>query len=112
MCARVHAFTQVQAITSRTHEVDGVPTSLADLGFDRVGIDSGWSACSGPNGSWHDGTTGQFIINTTKFPDMKAMVDQGHALGVKMDMYLNQARSRKSSSLLVGGRRRSPGAVP
>ena len=47
-----------------------------DLGFTRVGIDSGWASCTGVNGSWHD-ETGHFIINTTRFPNMKAMVRTG-----------------------------------
>lgn len=41
------------------------------------------------NGSWHD-RDGHFIVNKTKFPDMKALVDAGHAKGVKMGFYLNQ----------------------
>jgi hypothetical protein len=81
---------QVDAISARRLSVDGTPTSLVDLGYDRVGIDSGWAACgAGVNGSWHD-KTGHFIVNTTKFPDMKAMVDHGHSKQVKMGFYLNQ----------------------
>ena len=53
--------------------VDGVPTSLADLGFGRVGIDSGWASCTGINGSWHD-EDGHFIINTTKVRDMRCEI--------------------------------------
>ena len=54
--------------------VNGKPTSLLELGYNRVGIDSGWASCTGVNGSWHD-DTGHFIVNKTKFPDMKAMVE-------------------------------------
>ena len=50
--------------------------TVRDLGFTRVGIDSGWASCTGVNGSWHD-ETGHFIINTTRFPNMKAMVRTG-----------------------------------
>eukprot|EP01043_Picozoa_sp_COSAG02_P083614 COSAG02_NODE_21597_length_782_cov_0.827233_3_plen_63_part_00 len=32
----------IDAITDRSRTVDGKPTSLADLGFDSVGIDDGW----------------------------------------------------------------------
>ena len=80
---------QVVAIAQRRHSIDGKPTSLLDLGYSRVGIDSGWASCSGVNGSWHD-ETGHFIINKTSFPDMKAMTDHAHSLGVKMGFYLNQ----------------------
>ena len=54
--------------------VNGKPTSLLELGYNRIGIDSGWASCTGVNGSWHD-DTGHFIVNKTKFPDMKAMVE-------------------------------------
>ena len=63
---------QVAAIAARRLALDGKPTSLLDLGFNRVGIDSGWASCTGVNGSWHD-KDGHFIINTTKFPDMKVL---------------------------------------
>jgi alpha-galactosidase len=80
---------QIDGVSARRLTVGGKKTSLCDLGFCRVGIDSGWAECSGVNGSWHD-ETGHFIINRTSFPDMKAMVDYGHSKGVLMGFYLNQ----------------------
>jgi len=80
---------QIDAVTARWLTVRGKKTSLADIGFNRVGIDSGWASCTGVNGSWHD-KQGHFIINTTKFPNMRAMVDHGHSKGVLMGFYLNQ----------------------
>jgi hypothetical protein len=68
----------IDAITDKRHVVDGKPTSLADLGYDSVGIDDGWQACgTGYKGSFHaaDGTP---LINKTKFPDLKALVSYGH----------------------------------
>ena len=38
---------QVDALTVRRLSVGGKPTSLLDLGFDRVGIDAGWNLCTG-----------------------------------------------------------------
>ena len=72
--------------------VDGKPTSLAELGYNRVGMDdgksisvcaavhaphfpcaSGYQACgAGINGSFHDADN-NLIINKTLFPDMKSM---------------------------------------
>lgn len=80
---------QVDALTVRRLKVAGKPTSLLDLGFDRVGIDAGWNLCTGVNGSWHD-ESGHFIVDKTRFPDMKAMTAHAHSVGVKMDFYLNQ----------------------
>ena len=84
---------QIDGISARRLAVEGKgeKKSLCDLGFCRVGVDSGWAECSGVNGSWHD-ETGHFIINRTSFPDMKAMVSYGHSRGVFMGFYLNQVR--------------------
>ena len=35
----------IDAITAKTRMVDGVAHSLADLGYQHVGIDDGWQAC-------------------------------------------------------------------
>ena len=40
------------ALADRSRLVDGKPTSLLDLGFDRIGMDDNWQACgAGINGS-------------------------------------------------------------
>lgn len=82
---------QVIAIAARKLTPFGALSkkSLLDLGYSRVGIDEGWASCTGVNGSWHD-DTGHFIVNYTKFPDMKKMNAHAHSLGVKMGFYLNQ----------------------
>lgn len=80
---------QVDALAVRRPTVDGKTASLLELGFDRVGIDAGWNLCTGVNGSWHD-ASGHFIIDKSRFPDMKAMTAHAHSQGVKMDFYLNQ----------------------
>jgi len=77
----------IDAITDRSRLVDGQPLSLADVGFGRVGVDDGWQQCAaGPLKSFHaeDGTP---LLDKTKFPDLKAMVDYGHAKGVLMGWY-------------------------
>jgi len=77
----------VDAITSRARLVDGKATSLADLGYGRVGIDDGWQACgTGWQGSFHakDGTP---LVNSSTFPDLKALVHYGHSKDVKMGWY-------------------------
>ena len=77
----------IDAITDRSRTVDGKPTSLADLGFDSVGIDDGWQACgTGYQGSFHD-EAGTPLVNETKFPSLKDLVTYGHSKGVKMGWY-------------------------
>jgi alpha-galactosidase len=76
---------QVDAIVARRN---GNP-SLLDVGYSHIGIDDGWQKCgAGINNSFHD-KAGKPIINTSRFPDMKEMNAQAHALGVKMGWYAN-----------------------
>merc|ERR1719469_1328571 len=79
--------TSVDKMTSRARLVDGKPTSLADLGYVHIGIDDNWQACgTGWQGSFHaqDGTP---LVNTSRFPDLKALVNYGNNKGVKMEWY-------------------------
>eukprot|EP01047_Picozoa_sp_COSAG01_P002314 COSAG01_NODE_60_length_29981_cov_23.262533_39_plen_190_part_00 len=69
-------------------------TSLLKLGFRDVGVDDGWQACgtgaplaSGKK-TFHS-VTGAPLVNKTKFPDVKALVDYGHKRGVTMGWYDN-----------------------
>merc|ERR1719262_556073 len=77
----------IDAIAEKRSTVNGVPKSLADLGYGRVGIDDGWQACgTGWQGSFHkqDGTP---LVNSSILPDLKALVDYGHSKNVKMGWY-------------------------
>jgi alpha-galactosidase len=79
--------TQIDALTSKSRTVDGVPTSLADLGYLRMGIDDNWQACkTGWQGSFHaqDGTP---LVNHSRFPNIKDLVTYGHSKGVLMGWY-------------------------
>ena len=79
----------MKAMTDRRRGVDGVPTSLLDLGYQYIGLDDGWQSCAaGVNGSFYD-ADGNPIVNTTKFPSMSGMVATGHALGLKVGWYAN-----------------------
>ena len=67
------------ALVSRARSVDGVPTSLFDLGYSDVGLDDAWQRQdSGPHGAGYHDADGNPIINTDKFPDMAAMVARAH----------------------------------
>ena len=77
------------AMAARTRKVDGKPTSLLDVGYNNAGLDDAWQACgAGEKGTFY-GADGKPMINTTTFPDMKAMVDHGHHLGLHIGFYLN-----------------------
>ena len=59
------------AMADRSRTVQGKPTSLIDLGYNRIGMDDNWQACgAGVNGSFHD-ASGNPIFNATRFPDVR-----------------------------------------
>eukprot|EP00041_Stephanoeca_diplocostata_P027458 m.754988 g.754988 ORF g.754988 m.754988 type:complete len:449 (-) comp23179_c0_seq7:327-1673(-) len=63
--------------------------SLLDIGYARIGLDDNWQKCgAGINNSFHD-SNGHPIIDKSKFPDMRAMNDHAHALGVRTGWYFN-----------------------
>jgi len=78
----------IVALTKRTRvATNGVPTSLSDLGYYRLGIDDGWQACgAGPASTYHaeDGTP---LVNRTRFHNLKELVNTGHEHGLLMDFY-------------------------
>lgn len=105
------------ALAARTRLVRGVGlASLADIGYNRagwwrtgaglstsmctelhtpeqmghpVGLDDFWQACgTGVNGSFHD-QDGHPLVNTTHFPDLKAMVAHATQLNLYADFYSN-----------------------
>ena len=72
---------------------DGRTMSLRALGFADVGLDDGWQECGAAAAraaglNYHDGG-GAPVVNTTRFPDMGAMVDYGHGLGLTVGWYAN-----------------------
>eukprot|EP01006_Ploeotia_vitrea_P048604 TRINITY_DN67255_c4_g1_i1.p1 TRINITY_DN67255_c4_g1~~TRINITY_DN67255_c4_g1_i1.p1 ORF type:complete len:378 (-),score=24.30 TRINITY_DN67255_c4_g1_i1:364-1344(-) len=80
---------QVDALVSRNRTVDGVPTSLLDLGYVDIGLDDNWQDCgAGVNGSFHN-AKGQPIINLKRFPNMTSYVQYGHNKRVRMGWYQN-----------------------
>lgn len=86
----------MDGMVSKNRTVDGVPTSLCDLGYCDVGLDDNWQLCGsyGPqNYTYHD-ENGAPVINTTSFPDMKQMVDYAHELGLTAGWYGNNCICR------------------
>ncbi len=77
----------VDALVLRRQTVNGVLTSLWDLGYNYASVDDGWQECgAGVNGSFHD-PSGHAIINTTRFPDVRAWTDYAHSKGVLTGWY-------------------------
>ena len=78
----------MDAMASRSRMVDGKPTSLLDLGYNNCGLDDGWQKCgAGVYGSFHD-AQGKPVVDTDKFPNMTAMTEHGHRLGLRVGWYV------------------------
>jgi len=81
----------MDGMVSRKRTVDGVPTSLCDLGYCDVGLDDNWQDCqpAGKGGySYHD-ADGNPLINHDRFPDLAAMTAHAHKLGLTAGWYGN-----------------------
>jgi alpha-galactosidase len=66
--------------------------SFVDLGYTHVGLDDAWQKCgAGVNGSFHD-ANGKPIVDTDRFPDMKAMVSFGTQHGIQVGWYGNNCK--------------------
>lgn len=79
----------MDGVVSKKRTVDGVPTSLCDLGYCNVGLDDNWQKCGGGKTySYHD-DSGIPIVNQERFPDMIAMTTHAHKLGLTSGWYGN-----------------------
>eukprot|EP01052_Picozoa_sp_SAG31_P020126 SAG31_NODE_1500_length_8090_cov_10.522588_3_plen_217_part_00 len=77
---------------------------LLKKGYGRVGIDGGWvcqnnasrataCVCGGVGGSYHD-KAGHPVVGLSRFPNLKKLADEAHALNVKLDFYGNSCNVR------------------
>lgn len=80
----------MDSISNRSRTAwNGDRLSLSDLGFINVGLDDAWQECgAGIHGGFHD-ASGNPIVDTALFPNMTAMTDKGHSLGLRVGWYMN-----------------------
>jgi alpha-galactosidase len=85
--------------------------SLADLGFDSVGVDDGWQACRDKSfnektknfdGIFHD-ASGIPQLNLSRFPDLHALSHHAHAQGIKLGWYFNNCFCNELGHVDWGG---------
>jgi hypothetical protein len=83
---QVKMETTMDAMVNRSRKVDGKPTSLLDLGYNRVGVDGGWNYCFPENKTFHwaDGTP----IWNSNFPKPQDMVNKAKKLGLSPGWYM------------------------
>jgi hypothetical protein len=89
----------MDAIASRSRAVDGVNTSLADLGYVDVGLDDGWQLDnSGPGGAGYHNASGFPNVDVRKFPSLAAMTAHGHALNLTVGWYANNCHDAEGGA--------------
>jgi len=89
----------MDAIASRSRAVDGVNTSLADLGYVDVGLDDGWQLDnSGPGGAGYHNASGFPNVDARKFPSLAAMTAHGHALNLTVGWYANNCHDAEGGA--------------
>lgn len=81
----------MDGMVAKDRNVDGVPTSLCDLGYCDVGLDDNWQECGshGTGKYTYHSDVGFPIVNAGRFPDMLAMTNKAHKLGLTAGWYLN-----------------------
>ena len=82
----------MDGLASRKRQVDGVPTSLADLGYRDVGLDDAWQLCGsyGDEEFTYHASDGLYpVVNRSRFSDMEALTNYAHALNLTAGWYLN-----------------------
>ena len=82
----------MDGMVRKDRTVEGVPTSLCDLGYCDVGLDDNWQQCGqyGPDKALHfHGDDGTPLVNTERFPNMSAMTAYAHRLGLTSGWYGN-----------------------
>jgi alpha-galactosidase len=81
----------MDGMVSRKRTVNGVPTSLLDLGYSDVGLDDAWQLCGqyGPDKNTYHDETGKPVVDSNLFPDFKEMTDYAHSLSLTAGWYGN-----------------------
>ena len=88
---------QMDAAVDKSRSVNGVPTSLAELGYDLIAMDDGWQKCNaGPAGVGFHDTKGRPIVDTAKFPSMKSMTAKASSLGITPGFYINNCMCKET----------------
>jgi hypothetical protein len=77
--------------------------SLADLGFNDAGLDSGFEDCHahkvGGKPSFHDPTTGRPVVDAKKFPSgLAKLVKYGHDRNITVSWYGNACACKSENS--------------
>jgi len=85
-----------RALVDTSRLVGGANASLLSLGYNTVGLDDGWQACGAgaraPNYTFHN-ASGFPLVNSNTYPDMRALTDYVHSLGLRAGWCVARARA-------------------
>ena len=87
-------------LADRSRLVDGIPTSLVDLGYVDAGLDDCWQLCGqygSLNYTYHN-SSGWPQVNFSRFPSMAGMVDVAHSFGLRAGFYSNNCKCKDHCS--------------
>lgn len=87
-------------LADRSRLVDGIPTSLVDLGYVDAGLDDCWQLCGqyGPLNYTYHNASGWPQVNFSRFPSMAGMVDVAHSFGLRAGFYSNNCKCKDHCS--------------
>ena len=90
----------IDAVTDKSRLVDGVPTSLLDLGYNSVGVDDFWQKCDSTGHYFHNDTApnGWAVINNSTFPNVTALVEYAHTKNVLIGWYFNNCHCSENNT--------------
>lgn len=92
-----------KAMAARTRLVDGVLTSLVDVGYTHAGIDDGWQMCdTGAGGAGFHNASGYPQVDTAKFPSMTELTQQARNLNITPGWYANNCHCADHSKTCTG----------
>ena len=81
----------IRMLADRSRKVNGVATSLADLGYNDAGIDDGWQQCGsfGPEAYRYHSAAGAPMVDEVKFPNLNSIPALAHSLNLTAGWYGN-----------------------
>eukprot|EP01084_Bolivina_argentea_P007720 14494_1 len=81
----------IDALLDKSRKVNGVAKSLAEIGYNNVGIDDGWQLCDSSGKYFHNATApnGWAMVNKDLFPDLSSMIKYAHNNKLGVNWYFN-----------------------
>eukprot|EP01083_Nonionella_stella_P077545 211808_1 len=82
------------ALLDKSRSVNGIATSLAEIGYNNAGIDDGWQHCNAYEKLFHNNSApnGWPVLNKTLFPDLPGLIKYAHDNKLGVNWYFNNCK--------------------